>query len=85
MRKMYGWLVYLIVYYVILIAVNLLAPQEVGSAISGIFGLINIGIAIYLGIKGNKITAKNYLKLGYDFVDPESNDVKFAKTKWGIS
>ncbi len=31
------------------------------------------------------MTAKNYLELGWEFLYPESNEVKFAKMKWGIN
>ena len=38
-----------------------------------------------MGAKGNELTAKNYLELGWGFSDPESETTRHAKTKWGIT
>jgi hypothetical protein len=44
-----------------------------------------MGLSIFLGVKGNEMIAKNYLKLGWEFADPESDTVKIAKEQWGIT
>ena len=31
------------------------------------------------------MTAKNYLELGWNFTNPDSDEVKFAEGKWGIN
>lgn len=49
------------------------------------FFLLCLGLGIWLGIKGNELTAKNYLDKGWEFVDPESDFVKLAKSKWGLT
>ncbi len=50
-----------------------------------LLNLVFIGLQIWLGIKGNEMTAKNYLELGWHFTNPNSDEVKFAKGKWGIN
>lgn len=57
--------------------------ERVGSTV--ILSLIALGLQIYMGIKGNELTAKNYLELGWVFVDPDSVQVKMAKGQWGIA
>jgi Protein of unknown function (DUF2628). len=47
--------------------------------------LLLLGMNIFLGIKGNEMTAKNYLEQGWEFIEPDSELVKAAKGKWGIA
>ncbi len=49
-----------------------------------ILSVIGIGVSIFLGVKGNEMIAKNYLKHGWELVNPEDNIVKIAKEQWGI-
>lgn len=59
--------------------------NEIADAIYVLSYFTLLGINIYLAIKGNELTAKNYIEQGWVFVDPESETVKMAKGKWGIS
>ena len=43
-----------------------------------------MGMSIWIAIKGNEMTAKNFLERGYEFVDPDSDVVRFAKVRWGL-
>ena len=45
----------------------------------GIFGL-----NIFLGIKGNKMTALNYIKLGYKITDKEDYKINMIKESWNL-
>lgn len=45
----------------------------------GIFGL-----NIFLGIKGNKMTALNYIKLGYKITDKEDYKINMVKQSWNL-
>ena len=49
-----------------------------------ILSLAFLGLEIFVGIKGNELTAKNYLELGWEFTEPDSDVVKMAKGKWGL-
>lgn len=42
------------------------------------------GINIFLGIKGNKMTALNYIKLGYKIIDKEDYKINMAKQNWSL-
>lgn len=48
------------------------------------FQLILVGLAIWMGIKGNAYTAKRLLEAGWLFVEPDSDLTKFAKMRWGL-
>ena len=58
---------------------------EIAAAIYVLSYFVLLGIIIFLAIKGNELTANNYIEQGWVFVDPESETVKMAKGKWGIS
>jgi len=47
--------------------------------------IVMIGLAIFLGVKGNEMTAKNYLENDWEFVEPDSEITRMAKAKWGIN
>lgn len=41
--------------------------------------------AFYWAIRGNKLTAKNYLKKGWVFAEPESESARQAKQAWKLT
>jgi hypothetical protein len=55
------------------------------QTLSGLMALVSFGLAIFMGVKGNEMTAKNYLEQGWSFVEPESELTRIAKVKWGIA
>lgn len=69
--------------------VNLIVPSIVSGEerdiIEGFLFIIFIGLQIFIGVKGNELTAKNYLEKDWIFVDLESEFTKIAKMKWGIN
>mgnify|MGYP003575809149 FL=1 len=46
---------------------------------------VSLGLSIFMGVKGNELTAKNYLEHGWTFVDPQAEQTRIAKVKWGIA
>lgn len=50
-----------------------------------VISLLNIGLVIWLAIKGNELTVKNYLNHGWVFAEENSDAVAHAKRKWNIS
>ena len=45
---------------------------------------IFIGLMTFMGIKGDELTAKNYLEQGWEFVDNDTEVVQKAKRKWNM-
>ncbi|MBM4128475.1 MAG: hypothetical protein FJ247_14360 [Nitrospira sp.] len=85
LRKLHAWGAIFLAFWV----VNLIAPAAVpgneGVGIAVIIFFIFLGLEIFVGIKGNEMTAKNYLENGWVFVEPDSELTKMAKMRWGIS
>ena len=46
--------------------------------------IIFLILQVWLGIKGNEITGKNYLEHGWSFVDSDGLEAKYARSKWGL-
>ena len=69
-------------------SINLImrTPTEEVQVISMLFNAaIYLGLQLYMSIKGNELTAKNYLEKNWTFVDAESEDTALAKQRWGIA
>jgi len=85
LRKLNIWGgVILILWIANIIAQSAMQSEDEGLGVMILFNLIFCCLSIWLGIKGNEMTAKNYLELGWTFSNPDSDEVKFAKGKWGI-
>lgn len=70
----------------LLFAVGILSQPTVIDVLIALFfcGLIMFGIELWLGIKGNEMTVKNYLRKGWKFIEPDSVATKSARYKWGL-
>jgi len=62
-------------------AVGLVIANDTGTFILSVIG---VGLSIFLGLKGNEMIAKNYLKYGWSFANPENEMVKIAQKQWGV-
>ncbi len=85
LRKLTTWGHFMLIFVAIGNMITWVTPTiRVIDATAGIFAWA-LGLAIFFGIKGNEMTAKNYLELGWEFCNSDSNEVKTAKAKWGIN
>lgn len=83
LRKLNMWGCVFLVLTAISVGLGFVFPSA-----AGLVNAVTFGLSIYLAIKGNELTAKNYLELGWNFVEPEmveSEILKFAKVKWVIN
>lgn len=86
LRRLYIWGgILLALGIVYIIAPSMMYDEEESLGLLIVLNLVFLGLQIWLGIKGNEMTAKNYLELGWNFTNPNSDEVKFAKGKWGIN
>lgn len=46
--------------------------------------LITLGLMVLMGLRGNELIAKHLLSRGWQFVDPNSDAVRYAKMEWKI-
>jgi hypothetical protein len=42
------------------------------------------GLCLYLGMKGNALTARHYLACGYEFAEPDAVEARIAAESWGL-
>ena len=85
LRKLHVWgSIFLSLWVLNMIMGAALAPEQ-ALVYSILFMFIQIGLAIFIGIKGNEMTAKNHLENNWVFIDPNSEITKLAKMRWGIS
>ncbi len=85
LRKLYVWGGIFLVLWVVHIILSIVGEESETAAIFYVLlQFIFIGLMIFMGIKGNELTAKNYLEQGWEFVDGDSEAVQQAKRKWNI-
>ncbi len=69
-------------------AINFLLPNIVrgpdGLVVYTALFLAFFGLTIWVSIKGNELTAKNYLDIGWVFAEPDSEATRFGKMNGGI-
>lgn len=63
---------------------KVLAPDPDYAAMFLLVGLVAIGCSIYLGAKGNELTAKRLLEQGWDFTNPDDAVTQHAKMQWAL-
>jgi len=96
MRKLYGigavFLTFFVVNLILSSGANIAATLDLPDETLGYLVILQItsqflglALAIWIGIKGNELTAKNNLEKGWVFAEPESDATKFARGKWGLS
>jgi hypothetical protein len=64
---------------------NLVGNDSGGIAILLLVNIVDLVLMIFMGIKGNEMTAKNYLARGWRFLEPNSDTTRFAKMNWQLS
>lgn len=85
LRKLYGWGgVCLAMCVISLFSAIMSAEEELFAVVNALISIAMLVIEIYLAIKGNEITAKNYLDHGWVFAEPNGDILQLAKGKWGI-
>ncbi len=86
LRRLYVWGgVFLTLWAVNLLGPAIASSPQNGAAIQLIMFFVLLGLSIWAGIKGNEMTAKNLLEHGWQFAEPESDSVKFAKIRWRLA
>lgn len=67
------------IFFVFCVTIFILPPE-----LMNVVSFVLMCLQIWVSIKGNEITIKNYLKLGWEFSEPDSEETKFAIKKLGI-
>jgi len=85
LRRLHIWGAIFLVLWVVNLVGTTVVTGDAGALITVILFVVFFGLQIFLGIKGNEMTAKNYLEHNWTFVDPNSEITKMAKMRWGIT
>lgn len=84
MRRLYIWGFFFLVLWVVSFFSGQLLDSDGALATSIVLSILFPGLGIWMGLKGNEMTAKNYLEQGWSFSEPNEQMAKFARGKWGI-
>lgn len=49
-----------------------------------VLGVVSLGLCVYLGLKGNALSARHFIACGYDFAKPESVEARVATEEWNL-
>lgn len=84
LRKLNIWGSIYLALYAVMMLITYLGDPDTAILGSVIFNVLFLCLNIFLAIKGNEMTAKNYLEHGWVFTEPDSDVTKMAKGKWGL-
>ena len=84
LRKLHVWGGIFLALWVVNLVAPAAFPNDQGIGIVIILFFVFLGLQIFVGIKGNEMTAKNYLENGWLFLEPDAEPTIMAKRKWGI-
>lgn len=85
LRRLHIWGAIFLALWLVNLIVPSLASAEDGAFVLLAISLVGIGLQVFLAIKGNEMTAKNYLENGWTFVEPEGELTRLAKARWDIT
>lgn len=68
----------------IMAAVSVLYYATIATPIVFFLAFPMLALQIYLAVKGNELTAKNYLAKGWQFAEPDAITTKQGRQKWGL-
>jgi hypothetical protein len=84
LRQLYVWGGVIVASWIVVELIALPMEEEPETLFS-IFSWALFGLSIWFAIKGNEMTAKNYLNHGWVFASPEGDAAQLAKQKWNIA
>ncbi|MBN8939506.1 MAG: hypothetical protein J0H01_08455 [Rhizobiales bacterium] len=86
MRGLNGLATAFLIYAGAFMLVSVLGDDhEPWRAIGFIMALFNLMISIYLGLSGNEMTARHYIKNGWQIAFPDTPAAAKAREEWALS
>jgi hypothetical protein len=77
-RGMYPWSALFMVFFI----ANILLRSNM--AIIPLL-IIELGVKVYLCVKGNELMAKQHLENGWEFAEPDAEATRHARSQWGLA
>ncbi len=59
--------------------------RDTASAFSDVLNFVSLALTIWIGMRGNEMTAKTLLNRGWEMMDPHSYAAQCADEKWNLS
>lgn len=84
LRKLYVLGAFMAAWRLFVMLMNILPSAETQAAFIPLLFTVDIGLGIWLGLKGNEYTGKKLLEQGWAFAKPDSLEVQYAMSKWKI-
>lgn len=85
LRKLHIWGAMFLALWIVDVLVSAISTdRDEAGVIHVMMFFVFLGLEIWLGIKGNEMTAKNYLDQGWVFLNPDGELTKMAKARWRI-
>ncbi|MFG1344928.1 hypothetical protein V5F59_08545 [Xanthobacter autotrophicus DSM 431] len=84
LRGLYRLGAFMAIWRVFVIVMSVLPGEETRAALASLFLMLDTGLIVWLGLKGNEYTAKNLLEKGWVFAKPDSLEAQFAMSRWKI-
>jgi hypothetical protein len=66
------------------IVASLAADEQAGHEVALLFSLAVSGMCVFLGFRGNALTARHYIACGYELTNPRAPEAQAAVESWGL-
>lgn len=83
-RGMALWGSVMVVLWSLQLAEPFIATDGDADTLDWILMLAVGALCLFLGLKGNALTARHYLACGYEFAEPELLEARLAAERWGL-
>lgn len=83
LRKLHVWGMIFLTLWVVNLLSGPFGYNEAGNLVALFF--VFLGLQLWLGLRGNEMTAKNYLEHNWALLEPDSEFTRLALRQWGIS
>lgn len=77
------WGVVMLVLWFLALA-GALAVTDAGDTLALLLNLAIAGLCLFLGFRGNALSARHFIACGYDFARPDSSEARIAARSWGL-
>lgn len=85
LRSLYTWAAIMLGLYAVQIVGGSFVDPQTATQLLLAISAIQIGFAIFLGIKGNELTGKNYLERGWEWANPDDRTTVEARQAWSLA
>lgn len=85
LRQLYGLGAFMAAWRVFVILISIIPMSaDAREGLVPLLFVVDVGLVVWLGLKGNEYTGKNLLNRGGVFAKPDSLEAQFAASRWGI-